>query len=183
VLIQDLNLALFSARDLLDIGQELVIDLCGERCPAGITMRHLLRAVAVGIAFTAASIPLHANAQTPTAIQLRGDLTQADAAKIIAVVKAAQAKLRGGESLYFELLSGAPASYEQTKIAPRDVFLALSFEDPFSIEYRSTGNRLWQPYRFEIRGERALVWQVDVVLGINGNLERIEILARPPHPF
>ncbi len=146
-------------------------------------MKQLLRAVGVGIAFGAASISVHATAQTATAIQLRGDLTQADAAKIIAVVKAAQENLRRGENLSFELLSGAPAFYEQTKIAPRDAFLALSFETPFSIENRSTGNRLWRPYRFEIVGERSLVWQVDVVLGINGNLERVEILARPPHPF
>jgi hypothetical protein len=146
-------------------------------------MRQLLRAVGVGIALGAVIVPLHASAQTVTAVQLRGDLTQTDAAKIIAVVRAAQEKLRKGENVYFELLSGAPASYEQTKIAPRDVFLALSFETPFSIENKSTGNRLWQPYRFEIMGERSLVWQVDVVLGINGNLERVEMLARPPHPF
>lgn len=146
-------------------------------------MRQLLRAVGVGIVVGAASIPFHAGAQTATAIQLRGDLTPTDAARIVAVVKAAQEKLRRGENVYFELLSGAPASYEQTKIAPRDVFLALSFETPFSIENRSTGNRPWQPYRFEITGERSLVWQVDVVLGISGNLERVEILARPPHPF
>jgi hypothetical protein len=146
-------------------------------------MSQLLRALIVATALVVVNLPLQASAQTATVTQLRGRLTQADADKVIAAVKDGQAKLRRGESVVFELLSGAPASYDEARITPRDVFLALSFDTPFSIENRSTGNKLWQPYRFELKGERSLVWQVDVVLGFYDNLERVEILARPPHPF
>lgn len=146
-------------------------------------MKQLFRTAAFGVALAAAGLPLDAGAQTAPAIQLRGNLTQADAARIIATVKDAQESLRRDEKLYFELLSGAPASYAQTQITPRDAFLALSFDAPFSMENKSTGNRLWQPYRLEITGEHSLVWQVDVILGVSNRLQRIEILARPPHPF
>jgi hypothetical protein len=150
---------------------------------AGAIMKQLFRAAAFGATLAATGLPFHAAAQTTPAIQLRGNLTQADAAMVIATVKDAQERLRRDEKLYFQLLSGAPASYAQTLITPRDAFLALSFDAPFSMENKSTGNRLWQPYRFEIVGEQSLVWQVDVVLGFNNQLERVEILARPPHPF
>jgi hypothetical protein len=147
-------------------------------------MRHLLHALVVGAVVAATTLPLHANAQATAAaaIQLRGGLTQADADTIIATVKDAQEKLRNGENVYFELLSGAPASYDQTRIAPRDAFLALSFDAPFSLS-KLAGDRLWQPYRFEITGDQSLVSQVDVILGSGDRLERIEILTRPPHPF
>ncbi len=102
---------------------------------------------------------------------------------MLGTVKAAQRRLADGEAAYFQLMSGAPAAYEQTRIAPRDAFLALSFDTPFSIEDRNTGNPLWRPYRIEIVGQASLVWQVEVVLGVNDNLERVEIVARPPHPF
>lgn len=144
-------------------------------------MKPCLQAIVIGAVMTVAA-PGPAGAQAAPASQLRG-LSQAEADKVIGAVKTAQDQLRDGRNLYFQLLSGAPASYAQTLTSPRETFLSLDFDAPFSVENRSTGNRLWQPYRLELTGDRSLVWQVEVVLGFYDNLERVEIFARPPHPF
>lgn len=85
--------------------------------------------------------------------RLRG-LTSAEAETIIRNLQAAQRRLRDGESLFFELLSGAPASYSMTMVSPRDAFLRMAFESPTSIERVQTTNRLWQLYKliFEPNG-------------------------------
>lgn len=146
-------------------------------------MSQFLRSLVVSAAFAAIVVPIQASGQTAHVVQLRGDLSQVDADMVIAKAKDAQDKLRKGDRVFFELLSGAPAYYDETKIAPRDTFLALSFDAPFSIT-KLPGDRLWQPYRLEITSENSsLVWQVDVVLGSNNSLERVEILTRASNPF
>lgn len=116
--------------------------------------------------------------------QLRG-LTAEEAAALIAKVADAQAKLKSGEQLVFDLLSGAPAFYPMTRTAPRDAFLRLPLAKIFSVERKATDNKLWQPYRLIVLpdGPGKLLWDVEVVLGINGQIERIEMLYRPPAPF
>ena len=102
-----------------------------------------------------------------------------------AKVADAQARLKNGEKAYFELLSGAPASYPMTRTAPRDAFLNLPLANTFSVERKATDNKLWQPYRIIVLpdGPGKLLWDVEVVLGINGQIERIAMLYRPPAPF
>ncbi|HEV7342868.1 MAG TPA: hypothetical protein VGN68_14660 [Sphingopyxis sp.] len=116
--------------------------------------------------------------------QLRG-LTAEEAAALIAKVADAQAKLKSGEPVVFELLSGAPAFYPMTRTAPRDAFLRLPLAKTFSVEREATDNKLWQPYRLIVLpdGPGKLLWDLEVVLGINGQIERIEMLYRPPAPF
>lgn len=125
---------------------------------------------------------------TPTNVaaqpQLRG-VTAEEAAALIAKLADAQSGLRKKEQLVFELLSGAPASYPMTRTAPRDAFLGLPLARIFSVERKTSTNKLWQPYRIIILPDGAgkLLWDVEVVLGINGQIERIAMLYRPPAPF
>tara|TARA_R110000850_G_scaffold2386_2_gene11599 strand:+ start:419 stop:829 length:411 start_codon:yes stop_codon:yes gene_type:complete len=115
--------------------------------------------------------------------QLRG--MTAEEAALIAKVANAQAKLKNEKQVVFELLSGAPAFYSMTRTTPREAFLRLPLAKTFSVERKATDNRLWQPYRIIVLpdGPGKLLWDVEVVLGIDGQIERIEMLYRPLAPF
>ncbi len=117
-------------------------------------------------------------------IQARG-LTDAEAKALLAKVADAQAKVKKNDPVVFELLSGAPALYPMARVAPRDAFLRLPLAKTFSVERKATDNKLWQPYRIIVLpdGPGKLLWDVEVVLGVNGQIERIEMLYRPPAPF
>jgi hypothetical protein len=121
----------------------------------------------------------------PAPAQLRG-LSTGEATALIGRLRAAQAMLKGGgKSLYFELLSGAPASYPMTGVAPRDAFLRMRFEEAFLIERIATDNPLWQPYKLALAPDRPgqPVWHVEVVLGSEGQIDRVTMLYKPPAPF
>ncbi len=117
-------------------------------------------------------------------MQLRG-LTDDEAKALIAKIADAQAKVRTEEPVVFALLSGAPASYPMTRTSPRDAFLGLPLARIFRVERKTTDNKLWQPYRIIVLpdGPGRLLWDVEVVLGFSGQIERIEMLYRPPAPF
>lgn len=142
----------------------------------------LIAAAALLLAPTALAQP--AASQAAPQIQLRG-LTDDEAKVLIAKVADAQAKVKRKYPVTFELLSGAPASYPMTRVAPRDAFLRLPLAKIFSVERKATDNKLWQPYRIAVLpdGPGKLLWDVEVVLGVNGQIERIEMLYRPPAPF
>lgn len=93
--------------------------------------------------------------------------------------------MKAEEPVVFALLSGAPASYPMTRTAPRDALLGLPLTKIFSIERKAIDNKLWQPYRIIVLpdGPGKLLWDVEVVLGFNDRIERIELLYRPPAPF
>jgi hypothetical protein len=120
----------------------------------------------------------------PARPQLRG-LNAEEAKTIIAKLKDAQRRLGAGEFLPFELLAGSIASYDMTKSAPREVFLRVPFDDVWDIERVRTDNRLWQPYRlaYAPNGLGQLYWDIEVVLGFNGNIERVLMVYKPPAPF
>lgn len=142
----------------------------------------LLAATALLLAPTALAQPTPASA--PAQPQTRG-LTAEEAAALIAKIAEAQARLKNDEKAYFELQSGAPASYPMTRTAPRDAFLHLPLAKTFSVERKASDNKLWQPYRIIVLpdGPGTLLWDVEVVLGIDGQIERIAMLYRPPAPF
>ncbi|MBU0824874.1 MAG: hypothetical protein KKA44_07345 [Alphaproteobacteria bacterium] len=139
---------------------------------------------ATALLLAPATLAQPAPTKVATQPQLR-DLTAEEAAALIAKVADAQAKLKNKEQLVFELLSGAPAFYPMTRTTPRDAFLRLPLAKTFSVERQATDNKLWQPYRLIILpdGPGKLLWDVEVVLGINGQIERIEMLYRPPAPL
>lgn len=119
-----------------------------------------------------------------SATRLEG-LTRESADDLIDKLEKAQRDLRQGDGLYFELLSGAPASYREAKVSPRDAFLDISFARPFSIKKLPSDNPSWNPYRMEIlpNGPGRIVCDVDVVLGFYGQIARVQMYYRPPHPF
>ena len=117
--------------------------------------------------------------------QLSGGVTPNQVSEVIRRLQDLQQKLRRGEATYFDLLSGANASSEEATQSPRQAFLGMAFEKPFSVERAPTDNKLWQPIRltYPIEAERRWIWEVEVVLGINGQVERVQMLKRPPAPF
>lgn len=93
--------------------------------------------------------------------------------------------LRSGKATYFQLLSGAPASYEMNTNSPRDAFLAADFTTPFSVEGLQTDNPNWKPFCLILIPNRTggTLWEIEVVLGFYEQIERVEMYYRPPHPF
>lgn len=61
----------------------------------------------------------------------------------------------------------------------------MSFQKVWNIEPVRTDNPLWQPYRlaYAPNGLGQLYWDIEVVLGINGNIERLLMIYKPPAPF
>ncbi|MDG2530822.1 hypothetical protein [Caulobacter endophyticus] len=148
-------------------------------------MSILIRALAIAaVAMTAA--PAWAAPPAPTAEEARlAGLDREAAIALIGKLKAAQDGLRGDGKLYFGLLSGAPAAYPQAKLAPRDVFLKADFDRPFEISKPASDNPLWVPYKITLlpEGPGRIVCDVEVVLGINGQIERVTLYYHAPHPF
>ena len=112
-------------------------------------------------------------------------LTEQESRALISKVHAAQARLRKGDDVYFELLSGAPASFTATMRSPRDVFLAFAFEAPITAERIPSASHTWRPYRLSYRDKEnaRAIWEVEVVLNINDSVQRVEMINKPPSPF
>lgn len=67
-------------------------------------------------------------------------------------------------------------------------FLGMPFELAFIIERVPTNNRLWRPHRIAIRpegasGEDRAIWDIELDLGVYDNIERVQMLYKPPPPF
>jgi hypothetical protein len=133
---------------------------------------------AIGCAQSNATVPV------PSARQLRG-LSAEEAAALIAKVEEAQRRLKAGERLSFELLAGSMASNAMSRLSPRDAFLQVPFRQVWGIERVRTDNALWQPFRlaYAPNGLGQLYWDIEVVLGSDGVLERILMIYKPPAPF
>jgi len=151
------------------------------------------RVLAIGLALVIAADSAAAQAGARAEIQapsaplkryLRG-VTDQQADELIAKLKEDQKQLKEGKDLYFELLSGAPASYEMNNVAPRAAFLAADFGRIWEVEHKDSGNPLWQPYRLSVihtaLGEP--YWDVEVALGFYGQIEQVKMFYRPPAPF
>ena len=116
--------------------------------------------------------------------QLNG-LSSQEATDLIAKLEDAQRHLKAGKFEYFELLAGSISSYEKTKVSPRDAFLQVPFKSVWNIEKVRSDNKLWQPYRLTYApdGLGKLYWDIEVVLDINGNIQRVLMTYKPPAPF
>lgn len=130
------------------------------------------------VAKPANTIPVPVNRQL-------GGLTATDASALLAKVKEAQRRLKAGEFLPFELLAGSIASYEATKFSPRDAFLGVPFDEAWEILRVRTDNPLCQPYKiaYAPRGLGKLYWDIEVVLNIKGDIQRVLMIYKPPAPF
>ncbi|HET7708946.1 MAG TPA: hypothetical protein VFK50_05350 [Sphingomicrobium sp.] len=114
------------------------------------------------------------------------DLTCSDAAMLVSRLKEVQTRLKNGEDLYFDLLSGAPASDPMTKVSPREAFLNVSFDKAFIVERVGPPDNLSQRYKFAYRPDRAkpMIWDIEVLfLFKNERLGRVQMRYGPPPPF
>ena len=93
--------------------------------------------------------------------------------------------MRGDEKLFFGLLSGAPAAYPQARLSPREAFLKADFDRPFDIRKPASEKRLWVVHQITLlrEGPGRILCDAEVVLGINGQMERVTLFYHPPHPF
>lgn len=143
---------------------------------------HLLLAAALHC--TAAEAQAKDPVAPPSKRQLI-NITEPEAEGLIERLKQAQSRLTKDKSQTFELLSGSRAFLPQTKVSPEEAFLSLPFEKVWNIERSQTDNRFWQPYRlaYAPNGLGQLYWEIEVVLGFHGEIERITMLYKPPAPF
>lgn len=123
-------------------------------------------------------------APAPSTRQLTG-LSPQDAVSLIAKLEEAQRNLEAGKFESFELLAGSIASYDEAKVSPRDVFLKVPFKSVWSVERVRSDNELWQPYRLAYApdGLGKRYWEIEVVLGIDGDIQRVSMTNKPPAPF
>ncbi|MBD8641925.1 MULTISPECIES: hypothetical protein [Sphingomonas] len=131
-----------------------------------------------GGAQTTPSVPV------PIERQLSG-VTPREATDLIAKLEDAQRLLRAGKFQSFELLAGSIASYDKTKVSPREAFLQVPFKSVWNVERVRSDNKLAQPYRLAYApdGLGKLYWDIEVVLDINNNIDRVSMTYRPPAPF
>lgn len=115
-----------------------------------------------------------------------------EAADLIEQLKQAQKDLAAGKELYFEILSGAFASSPMTRTSPREAFLKMRFEKPSTVERAKSDTRLFRPHRLSYAagshryGVTKLVpfyWEVEVALGFEGRIVRVEMAFKPAPPF
>lgn len=83
----------------------------------GMNFSHPVLIAATALLLAPATLAQPAPTRVAAQPQLRG-LTAEEAAALIAKVADAQAKLKSGEPVVFELLSGAPAFYPMTRTPP-----------------------------------------------------------------
>jgi len=108
-----------------------------------------------------------------------------EATDLLAKLGHAQRALRAGDFQSFELLAGSTASYPAASISPRDALLEVQFEKAWEIKRGSRDNPRWQPYRiaYSPDGLGRTYWDIEVVLGANGAIERVLMIYKPPAPF
>ena len=153
--------------------------------PAGRWVKAIAAAVALCLSPSGALAGEPAStAKLNSDVHLHDGIERAEAQALIERLAAGQRSLSDGTA-YFDLLSGAPASYSTNEISPRDAFLALDWSDVRFVKRFETGNRFQKGYRLSVmpEGLGQLFWEVTVILGAEGDLERVEMYYRPPAPF
>lgn len=156
-----------------------------------------VRQIMVALPLTLAFLGVPAMAQTaaprsavpvlvpvPAKVQLLG-LSADEAMSLVAILQDAQRQLRAGEFQHFALLSGAAASYDETRMPPRDAFLRLPFDRVWRIERLRHENRASQTHRlaYAPNGLGQLYWDIEVMSGLEGRLERVVMTYKAPAPF
>ena len=123
-------------------------------------------------------------ASSPIKLQLSG-VTPQEANDLITKLEDAQIFLKAGKFQSFELLTGSIASYDKTKVSPREAFLQVPFRSVWNVERVRSDNKLAQPYRlaYAPNGLGKLYWDIEVVLDVNGDIDRVSMTYRPPAPF
>ena len=131
---------------------------------------------------------VHAQSQSDAPAQHLRALDAAEASRVLDTLRSEQAKLRNGQKTFFHLYSGAPASYEQNRIAPRDAFVNLDLGDVWQIERKSPDGEVFPRYELTIvpNGHDGLIWTIKVTMTWPRDVARIEQVTMfygPPAPF
>lgn len=148
----------------------------------------LLRSTALTALLLGSSFSTSARSEgfiaTPAKRQL-SRLSLADADALLFKLKTAQTDLAKGEDLPFFLLSGSLASDAMARLSPRDAFLKLPFGDVWNIERLTADTRLPQRFRlaYAPTGLGQLYWNIEVLINIDGSIERVTMTYEPPAPF
>ncbi len=145
---------------------------------------HLLLVVALLIPSVEGWSKKGSSIPAPQPRQVRG-LNAEEAVAVIGKLEDAQRLIKTGKFQRFELLAGSIASYDMVKVSPRDAFLKIPFKEVWDIEKVRTDNRLWQPYKlaYAPNGLGQLYWDIEVVIGNDGNIERVMMTYKSPAPF
>lgn len=103
-------------------------------------------------------------------------------------VRAEQAKLLSGEKSFFHLYSGAPASYEQNRIGPRDAFVSLDLSEIWRVRRKSPETEVFPLYEIVVipNGHDSPIWKLEVQMGWANDVARVESIKMfygPPAPF
>lgn len=111
-------------------------------------------------------------------------LSRGEAAALLAKLEDAQRRLNAGEFQAFALLAGSVASYPQATQSPRTVFLEVPFQNVWNIERIKSGDRFLRTFRlaYAPQGLGKPYWDIEVVLGGNDAIERVQMFYRPPAP-
>jgi len=120
------------------------------------------------------------------------NLEPAERLALLERLQEAQQALRTGKWVPFTLMLGAMASNEMTAVAPREAFLRVDFAKAASFKRVKTTNKLWRPHLLTYSdgsqsigpmGRVPFSWDIEVITGSSGNIERVSMLYRPPvHP-
>ncbi len=123
-------------------------------------------------------------APVPAKVQLLG-LNADEAMSLVAILQDAQRQPRAEKFQYFALFSGATASYGATRMSPRDAFLRLPFDRVWRIERIRHDNRALQTHRlaYAPNGLGQLYWDIEVMSGLEGRIERVVMTYKAPPPF
>lgn len=120
-------------------------------------------------------------------IEFLQSIEDGEARLVLAALVREQEKLRAGESSYFHLYSGAPASYDQNTTAPIDAFLALDLRKVWRVKRLSPAGETFPKYEITVtRGSGSLNWKVTVMMGWAdeaGRVETVTMFLGPPPPF
>ncbi len=137
-----------------------------------------------GVAAMAQTAAPRSAVPVPTKVQLLG-LSADEATSLVAILQDAQRQLRAGKFQHFALLSGSTASYDETRLSPRDAFLRLPFDRVWHIERIRHDSRALQTHRlyYAPNGLGQLYWDIEVMLGLEGGIERVVMTYRAPAPF
>lgn len=135
-----------------------------------------------------AAVPATARSQDDAPAEYLTAIDADEAARVLEAVRSEQAKLANGEDAYFDLYSGAPASYAQSSVSPRDTFLNLDFSDVYHIRRESPPGEPVQRYEITIIPDvpDSPVWEIEVLIGWANRkapVERITIFYTLPPPF
>ena len=145
----------------------------------------MIAALACGLGVPGA---LHAQSQPAAPAQHLRSIPADETSWVLDALRQEQAKLRDGRNTYFDLSSGAPASYDQNRIGPRDAFVALDLDDVWQIERKSRDGEVFPRYQLTLMpdGHNAPIWTVDVTMTWPRDVMRIIEVAMfygPPAPF